>query len=51
VRAAFIAVKRAFDPAQQLNPNKAIPTLDRCAQYGKRKVEAGLFRFSNLAGQ
>jgi glycolate oxidase len=49
--AAFIAVKRAFDPAQQLNPNKAIPTLDRCAQYGKRKVEAGLFRFSNLAEQ
>ena len=49
--AAFIAVKRAFDPAQQLNPNKAIPTLDRCAQYGKRKVDAGLFRFAQHAGQ
>ncbi|HEX8602841.1 MAG TPA: FAD-linked oxidase C-terminal domain-containing protein [Pseudoduganella sp.] len=46
--AAFIAVKRAFDPARQLNPDKAIPTLDRCAQYGKRKVEAGLFRFARL---
>lgn len=44
--AAFIAVKGAFDPARQLNPDKAIPTLDRCAQYGRRKVEAGLFRFA-----
>jgi glycolate oxidase len=43
--AAFIAVKRAFDPALQLNPGKAIPTLDRCAQYGKRKTGAGPFRF------
>jgi glycolate oxidase len=47
--AVFIAVKRAFDPAQQLNPNKAIPTLDRCAQYGKRKVDGGRFRFAQYA--
>ena len=49
--AAFIAVKRAFDPAQQLNPNKAIPTLDRCAQYGKRKVDGGTFKFAQYARQ
>ncbi len=47
--AAFIAVKRAFDPAQQLNPTKAIPTLDRCAQYGKRQVDGGRFRFAQYA--
>ncbi|MFA9217354.1 MAG: FAD-linked oxidase C-terminal domain-containing protein [Sphingomonadaceae bacterium] len=43
--AAFIGVKRAFDTAFLLNPNKAIPTLDRCAAYGKRQARGGLFKF------
>jgi len=40
-RAAFFAVKRAFDPVGLLNPGKAIPTLARCAEYGKMHVHAG----------
>jgi glycolate oxidase len=46
--AAFIAVKRAFDTAFLLNPNKAIPTLNRCAEYGKMRVRAGFMKFANL---
>ena len=37
-RAAFFAVKHAFDPVGLLNPGKAIPTLARCAEYGKMHV-------------
>ena len=37
----FHAVKRAFDPAGILNPSKAIPTLHRCAEYGRMKVSGG----------
>jgi glycolate oxidase len=40
-RAAFFGVKRAFDPAGLLNPGKAIPTLARCAEYGKMHVRGG----------
>jgi glycolate oxidase len=40
-RAAFFAVKKAFDPVGLLNPGKAIPTLARCAEYGKMHVHAG----------
>ncbi len=40
-RAAFFAVKRAFDPVGLLNPGKAIPTLARCAEYGKMHVHRG----------
>ncbi|MHB8577820.1 MAG: FAD-linked oxidase C-terminal domain-containing protein [Dehalococcoidia bacterium] len=40
-RAVFFAVKRAFDPAGLLNPGKAIPTLARCAEYGKLHVHHG----------
>jgi glycolate oxidase len=39
-REAFFAVKRAFDPIGLLNPGKAIPTLSRCAEYGKEHVRA-----------
>ncbi|MDC8760866.1 FAD-linked oxidase C-terminal domain-containing protein [Janthinobacterium fluminis] len=46
--AAFIAVKRAFDGAFLLNPNKAIPTLNRCAEYGKMRVQNGRLPFANL---
>jgi len=40
-RAAFFAVKKAFDPLGLLNPGKAIPTLNRCAEYGKLHVHGG----------
>ena len=39
--AMFFAVKAAFDPAGLLNPGKAIPTLNRCAEYGRMRVSAG----------
>jgi glycolate oxidase len=35
------ALKRAFDPAELLNPGKVIPTLNRCAEYGKMLVRGG----------
>jgi glycolate oxidase len=40
-RAAFFAVKKAFDPVGLLNPGKTIPTLARCAEYGKMHVHGG----------
>ena len=47
-RAAFFAVKRAFDPPGLLNPGKAIPTLARCAEYGKMHVHGGRIAFPEL---
>jgi len=46
---AFVAVKRAFDPPGLLNPEKVIPTLARCAEYGKMHVHAGELSFPELA--
>ncbi|NDI23374.1 MAG: FAD-binding oxidoreductase, partial [Betaproteobacteria bacterium] len=40
-RAAFFALKRAFDAQGLLNPGKAIPTLARCAEHGKMHVHRG----------
>jgi glycolate oxidase len=37
----FLAVKRAFDPAMLLNPGKAVPTLARCAEFGRMHVRGG----------
>jgi glycolate oxidase len=45
---AFHGVKHAFDPHRLLNPDKAIPTLNRCAEFGKMHVSAGLTRFAGL---
>ena len=39
--AAFHDVKRAFDPAGILNPGKAVPTLNRCAEWGGMHVRGG----------
>lgn len=47
-RDAFFAVKRAFDPKELLNPEKAIPTLHRCAEYGRMHVHAGRLAFPEL---
>ena len=46
--AAFFAVKQAFDPVSLLNPNKAIPTLNRCAEFGKMHVRAGRLPHAGL---
>ncbi len=47
-REQMFAVKRAFDPAGLLNPGKVIPTLVRCAEYGKMHVKRGLVAFADL---
>jgi glycolate oxidase len=47
-RNAFFAVKRAFDNAGLLNPGKAIPTLVRCAEYGKEHVRGGVVSHANI---
>jgi glycolate oxidase len=47
-RRQFVAVKRAFDPLELLNPGKVIPTLHRCAEYGKMHVHRGLLPFAGL---
>jgi glycolate oxidase len=45
---AFFAVKRAFDPRGLLNPGKAVPTLARCAEYGRMHVHGGLLPHAGL---
>ena len=47
-RAQFLGVKSAFDPLELLNPGKVIPTLRRCAEYGKMHVHRGMLRFPEL---
>jgi glycolate oxidase len=37
----FLAVKAAFDEHGLLNPGKAVPTLARCAEFGKLHVHHG----------
>jgi glycolate oxidase len=37
----FLAVKAAFDPQGLLNPGKAVPTLHRCAEFGRMRVQGG----------
>ncbi len=42
------ALKAAFDPAQLLNPGKGIPSLARCAEYGRMHVAQGQLKFPHL---
>ena len=44
----FMAVKRAFDEHGLLNPGKNIPTLHRCAEYGRMHVRGGQLPFAEL---
>jgi len=37
----FHSVKRVFDRRELLNPGKAVPTLARCAEYGRMRVHGG----------
>jgi glycolate oxidase len=45
---AFHAVKAAFDPQGLLNPGKGVPTLHRCAEYGRMHVHHGQVPFPEL---
>ena len=47
-REQMFAIKRAFDPQELLNPGKVIPSLQRCAEYGKMTVLRGLLPFPEL---
>ena len=44
----FLSLKRGFDPHGLLNPEKVIPTLARCAEYGRMHVHAGELRFPDI---
>lgn len=44
----FHAVKRAFDPQGLLNPEKGVPTLHRCAEFGRMHVHGGNLKFPEL---
>ena len=44
----FLGIKAAFDPAGLLNPGKAVPTLHRCAEFGRMHVHAGQLKFPEL---
>jgi glycolate oxidase len=46
--AQMFGVKRAFDTKGLLNPGKVIPTLQRCAEYGRMLVRAGRISHPDL---
>ena len=46
--AQMLALKKAFDPYELLNPGKVLPSLQRCAEYGKLTVLRGLLPFPDL---
>ena len=46
--AQMLALKQAFDPYELLNPGKVLPSLQRCAEYGKLTVLRGLLPFPDL---
>ena len=47
-RTQFEALKLAFDSKGLLNPGKVIPTLSRCAEYGRMHVKRGLLPHPEL---
>ena len=46
--ATFRAIKTAFDANGLLNPEKNIPTLHRCAEFGRMHVSSGRLPFPDL---
>lgn len=44
----FHEIKNAFDPFGLLNPGKAVPTLNRCAEFGAMHVHAGNLSFPGI---
>ena len=44
----MFGIKRAFDPRGLLNPGKVIPTLHRCAEYGRMLVRGGQIKHPDL---
>jgi glycolate oxidase len=46
--AQMFGIKRAFDAHSLLNPGKVIPTLQRCAEYGKMLVRSGAIKHPDL---
>ncbi len=44
----MFSIKRAFDSKGLLNPGKVIPTLNRCAEYGKMLVRGGQIKHPDL---
>ena len=44
----MFGVNRAFDSRSLLNPGKVIPTLNRCAEYGKMLVRGGKISHPDL---
>jgi len=45
---AFHRVKAAFDPQGLLNPGKAVPSLHRCAEFGRMHVHHGELKFPDI---
>jgi glycolate oxidase len=45
---AFHRIKAAFDERGLLNPGKAVPSLHRCAEYGRMHVHHGEIKFPEL---
>ena len=46
--ATFHRIKAAFDPQGLLNPGKAVPALQRCAELGRLHVHGGALPFPEL---
>jgi glycolate oxidase len=44
----FHRIKTAFDESGLLNPGKAVPSLHRCAEYGRMHVHRGDLKFPEL---
>ena len=47
-RNTFWGIKESFDPQKLLNPDKAIPTLHRCAEYGRVRISNGVLPHPEL---